>query len=283
MSRPGKRSGRRRLDELLLDQGIFQDIKAARGWIMAGKIVVDGAVLVKPGASCRELAEIRLRGRPLHYASRGGYKLAHALARFGISVEGLACLDAGAAAGGFTDCLLQHGARRVTAVEVGYGQLRGTLAADPRVVNRERTNIGDVRRTDLTPPLDFACADLSYLSLTKAVPLLAGLFEGAPRMVVLVKPLFEGLGQDEIAEPEALSRTLQDLFTTLRDLGPAPRGICASPLLGGRGAIEFLADFGHDAQLSPLAAAEQALADLAQRPPVDLHEWLDRLDHQEQT
>ena len=273
LSGPAKRPKRRRLDELLLDQGFVQDLKAARGWIMAGKVVVDGTVVSKPGTACRESADIHLRGRPLRYASRGGYKLAHGLARFGISVEGRVCLDAGAAAGGFTDCLLQHGAGQVTAVEVGYGQLRGALATDPRVDNRERTNIGDVKRSDLDPPIDFACADLSYLSVAKAVPLLAPLFPGPISMVILVKPLFEGLGQDEIAEPAALGTTLERLFTTLAATGFAPSGLCVSPLLGSGGAVEFLACFDRRGSLSPLEASAAALTDLSACPPVDLARW----------
>jgi len=212
---------------------------------MAGKVVVDGRVVTKPGAPVKPSARITLRGAPARFASRGGEKLDHALRRFAIDLAGKVCLDAGASTGGFTDCMLQHGARRVYAVEAGFGQLRGRLAADPRVVSMERANLGEVRAAQLEPPIEFAAADLSYLSLRKAVPILVGLFiRQAPEMVCLIKPLYESLAQDRIDDRPALRRVLQELLADLAAAQFPVLDLCASPLIGGRGAVEFLARFG---------------------------------------
>jgi 23S rRNA (cytidine1920-2'-O)/16S rRNA (cytidine1409-2'-O)-methyltransferase len=186
------------------------------GWIMAGKVVVDGVVVTKPGTLIKTSARIFLRGTPLRSASRGGYKLEHALKRFSINVAGRVCLDAGAAAGGFTDCMLLCGVRLIYAVDAGYGQLRGRIANDPRVVSMERTNISDVRADQLDPGIEFAAIDLSYLSLTKAVPIVARLFASQPvELVCLIKPLYEGLAQRHIDDLGAVAAVLHDLFVNL--------------------------------------------------------------------
>ncbi len=265
-------SGKQRLDQRVLLLARLTDLKVAQGLIMAGKVVVDGAVADKPGTLIAAGAKIHLREIPLRFASRGGYKLEHALRRFRIDVRGLVCLDAGASTGGFTDCLLQNGASRVYAVEVGYGQLRGKLAADPRVVSLERTNLSDLAPADLHPPIQFACADLSYLSLRKSVSIIEALFAGAPRVVCLVKPLYEGLAQDDIADRTALASVLRKLLDDLHAQGHAPSDACVSPILGGRGAIEFLFQFGAREPQSPAAIARLAIEDLDQNPPVHMPE-----------
>ena len=236
---------------------------------MAGKVVVDGAIVTKPGTLFKPSARIFLRGRPLRFASRGGIKLDHALKRFAIDVAERVCLDAGAAAGGFTDCMLRWGAGRVYAVEAGYGQLRGRLANDPRVVSMERTNISDVRADQLEPGIAFAAIDLSYLSLTKAVPIVARLFSGRPvEMVCLIKPLYEGLAQRSMNDRSALKSVLHDLFADLETSGFPAIDACVSPILGGRGAIEFLAHV-REASETPRAGtlASQAIDDLDRHPP----------------
>ncbi len=260
---------RSRLDDLLLEQGLLPDLKTAQGWIMAGKVVVDGKVVTTPGTRLPETADVHLRDLPLRFASRGGYKLERALDEFSIVVAGLTCLDAGACTGGFTDCLLQRGAATVHAVEVGYGQLRGRLASDPRVLSRERTNIGALAREDLVPPIDFAAADLSYLSLAKAVPILAALFERPLHAVCLVKPLYEGLDQGRMTEAPALEATLARLLADLDGLALPASGLCVSPILGGRGAVEFLAHFQAGRRLEPEVVLAQGMADLARRSPLD--------------
>jgi 23S rRNA (cytidine1920-2'-O)/16S rRNA (cytidine1409-2'-O)-methyltransferase len=242
------------------------------GWIMAGKVVVDGRLVTKPGTLVKPSAQIFLRGKPLGYASRGGYKLDHALKRFAINVAGKVCLDAGAAAGGFTDCMLQCGARLVYAVDAGYGQLRGRIANDPRVVSMERTNIGDVRAAQLDPGIEFAAIDLSYLSLAKAVPIVARLFGSRPvEMVCLIKPLYEGLAQHHINDRAALAPILHGLFASLQACGFPAIDACVSPILGARGAIEFLAHIqGHSAAPGPATLAARAMDELHENPPREL-------------
>jgi 23S rRNA (cytidine1920-2'-O)/16S rRNA (cytidine1409-2'-O)-methyltransferase len=236
---------------------------------MAGRVVVDGVVVTKPGTPVKVSARISLRGTPLRFASRGGYKLDHALNRFGIALTGKVCLDAGASTGGFTDCMLQRGARRVYAVEAGYGQLRGRLAADPRVVSMERTNIGNLRADQFEPGIDFAAVDLSYLSLTTAVPIVARLFHGRPvEMVCLVKPLYEGLAQHHMDDRRALAAVLHNLFADLQARDLPAVDTCVSPILGGRGAIEFLAHI-RDGSATPGAEvlAARAIHELDAHPP----------------
>jgi 23S rRNA (cytidine1920-2'-O)/16S rRNA (cytidine1409-2'-O)-methyltransferase len=247
-------------------------LKTAVGWIMAGKVVVDGIVVTKPGTLVKVSARISLRGTPLRFASRGGYKLDHALDRFRIDLTGKVCLDAGASTGGFTDCMLQRGARRVYAVEAGYGQLRGRLAGDPRVVSIERTNISELRADHLEPGIAFAAVDLSYLSLTTAVPIVARLFHGRPvEMVCLVKPLYEGLAQRDMNDHGALATVLHKLFGDLKASGLPAADACVSPILGGRGAIEFLAHI-RDGSVTPGAdaLAARAIHELDAHPPREL-------------
>jgi 23S rRNA (cytidine1920-2'-O)/16S rRNA (cytidine1409-2'-O)-methyltransferase len=247
-------------------------LKTAVGWIMAGKVVADGIVVTKPGTLVKASARISLRGTPLRFASRGGYKLDHALNRFGIALTGKVCLDAGASTGGFTDCMLQRGARRVYAVEAGYGQLRGRLAADPRVVSMERTNIGELCADQLEPGIAFAAVDLSYLSLTTAVPVVARLFHGrSVEMVCLVKPLYEGLAQHHMDDRPALAGVLHSLFADLQASGLPAVDASVSPILGGRGAIEFLAHI-RDGSVTPgaEALAVRAIHELDAHPPREL-------------
>ena len=238
---------------------------------MAGKVVVDGVVVTKPGRLVKASAQIFLRGTPLRFASRGGYKLEHALKRFSINVAGRVCLDAGAAAGGFTDCMLQHGARLIYAVDAGYGQLRGRIANDPRVVSMERMNISDVGADQLDPGVEFAAIDLSYLSLTKAVPIVARLFAGQPvELVCLIKPLYEGLAQRHINDLGAVAAAavLHHLFANLEANGFPASGAGVSPILGSRGAIEFLAHVrGTSATPGAATLAARAIDELNAHPP----------------
>ncbi len=269
-----KRQVKRRLDDLLVELGYFEDLRTAQAWIMSGNVVVDGRVVTKSGTKLSSLPDIHLRGLPLKFASRGGYKLEHALRRFSIDVNGLICLDGGASTGGFTDCLLQNGAARVYAVEVGFGQLRGKLAADPRVVSWERTNISDVNIDDLSPPLDFACADLSYLSLRKAVAIIGQLFRQRPHMVFLLKPLYEGLQQDKKANPEALGDIVQKVVTDLTKSDMPPTDGTVSPLLGSNGAVEFLLEFGGTLPQSSDEVIQRIIDELERRPPRTITEYL---------
>src|SRR5712691_9338213 len=185
--RPARKS---QLAALLVERGIFEHEEEARRWIMAGQVLVNEQRIDKPGMPVRADAQIRVRGRH-RYASRGGYKLETALEHFGVSGAGQIALDCGASTGGFTDCLIQHGAALVYAVEVGYGQLVGRLQQHPRVRNIERTNLGDLHPAQLDPRPTLISLDLSYLSLTQALPLAAPLLTPGGRILALFKPLFE--------------------------------------------------------------------------------------------
>lgn len=234
---------KRRLDELLVARGLYPDLKTAQGFILAGKVVVDEKVISTPGTRVPDGAELILRERLERFASRGGLKLEEALSRFAVSVKGRVVLDAGASAGGFTDCALQAGAAKVYAVDVGFGQLRGKLAADPRVHSLERTNVSDLTPHTFDPPIDLAVFDLSYLSMTKSAPILAALFEKpqAVEMIGLVKPLYEGVEQDRMNDLSAISLALGRIFEALGEAGLSVVGLVPSPIFGGKGALELLA------------------------------------------
>ena len=270
---------RTRLDEHLVELGYFADLRTARGWIMAGKVVVDEKTTTAVGLMVADTVQIHLRGLPLKYASRGGYKLAHALETFRVGVRGKVALDAGASTGGFTDCLLQAGAAKVYAVDVGHSQFRASLAVDPRVRAMERTNISAIRMADLDPPIDLAVADLSYLTLSVALPKIRALFHDPSRfdIVALIKPLYEGLAQADVTNLAAIEPVLCTLFERLEGQGVHIHAACVSPLLGGRGAIEFLGRFGGQAGLARDVAAHLAIEDARATPPVDLAALVSRV------
>ena len=228
------------MDQLLVSRGHAQSTKVAQSWILQRRIVVDGIVRDKAGWLVLENCAVHVRGEQKKFASRGGQKLEAALDRFAIDVTGLSVLDAGASTGGFTDCLLERGAGVVHAVDVGFGQLLGRLAADPRVVNLERTNVGDLDARSFRAPIELATMDLSYLSITKAIPLVHALFERPPELVCLLKPLFEGVEQDAMQDPRAFRVAMLRVFdAALRD-GLHVHGAIPSPIPGNRSSIEFL-------------------------------------------
>ncbi len=219
------------------------DAKTASAWIMAGKVRVGNDYRTKSGELISTDAEVEVSGLDERYVSRGGEKLESALARFSVPVEGCAVLDAGASTGGFTHCLLQHGARRVYAVDVGFGQIRGVLTADPRVTNLERTNISDLDRERFVEPLDVCVADLSYLSVVDSLPVLAALFDGPPLIVHLIKPLFEGVLPQESSDLAIISRIFPKIAEAARGVGLALCDLIASPILGRSGTVEFFGLF----------------------------------------
>ncbi len=257
---------RPRLDDLMVERGLADDARQARALIMIGDVLVDDVVETKPGRRLGLAAAIRLRREPRRCASRAGAKLEHALDAFGLDVRGRAVLDAGASAGGFTDVLLQRGARRVYAADVGYGQMDGRLANDPRVVNLERTNI-----SDLTPalfgadPPEACTVDLSYLSLRRALPILRAAAPQVTAWICLVKPLFEGLEQELLCDVPALRRVLRGLLPDLQTDSARVAGFVVSPVLGGRGALEFLLHLAAGEAIAIEPAIEAALRDAAAR------------------
>lgn len=249
---------RKRLDELLVELGFFEDVSKALGPIMSGDIRVGNTPVTKAGQQVALDAEITVKGQELKFASRGGYKLERALERFSIDVAGKTVLDAGASTGGFTDCLLQRGAAKVYAVDVGYGQLRGKLAADPRVVVMERTNISDlVSERPISTAVDLCTADLSYLSLVKAIPILREVAGHVP-LITLVKPLYEGLAEEKKDDKEEILSVVERLIESLAAMGETLPEICISPVLGGRGAVEclLLCDPSREAKASATLIAQ---------------------------
>ncbi len=241
--------GRRKvpLAALLVERGMFASLDEARRWTMAGKVLVNGHCLDKPGMPVPRDAVVCVRSG-LRYASRAGYKLEAALEHFSVDVAGQVALDCGASTGGFTDCLLQHGASLVYAVDVGYGQLVGRLRAEPRVRNLERTNLGDLTPPMLTPPPTLITLDLSYLSLTKALPLATSLLAPEGQVLALIKPLFEvesarARRSGHIDDPMLLAEALQCVLEAGIACGLAVQGLAKLALKPRHGVHEFFASF----------------------------------------
>lgn len=237
--------------ELLVDRGYFDDRKTAEGWVLAGKVIVGSDRIDKPGQAVREDVEVVVKGIEQKYVSKGGLKLEGALADFGVNVTGAVAIDAGASTGGFTDCLLQHGAAKVYAVDVGYGRLAGKIATDPRVVAMEKVNISDPTLLDLDPQPALATVDLSYLSLRKAIPIFADIMHGHGDLICLVKPLFEVENSSirrtgKIDDPSIYRELLSDLAKFLDEQGYRLTGITHSHVTGNKGAREFFIMLGLD-------------------------------------
>lgn len=229
--------------ERLVREGWFQSREEAHRWILSGKVRAGNVPITTAGQRIPNDAPLFVRNSNLRYVSKGGLKLAGAIEAFGIDISGKVCLDAGASTGGFCDCLLVHGAARVYAVDVGYGQLAGSLRANPAVVNLERTNIGDACLLDLQPRPILGTVDLSYLSLRKAVPQFAGILHGAGELICLVKPLFElddaAVRRSGIMPPDAYEPLLYSLADAFTNDGYAVLGITHSPVTGNSGTLEF--------------------------------------------
>ncbi|WP_298268285.1 TlyA family RNA methyltransferase [Geobacter sp.] len=237
--------GRERLDKLLVDRGVVQSRDRARALIMAGQVVVNDHLVDKVGARIPVDAEIRLKGEDIPYVSRGGLKLARALDEFAIDVTGLVAIDVGASTGGFTDCLLQRGARKVFAVDVGYGQLAWKLRQDPRVVNLEKTNIRYLEPAVLGESPDLAVIDASFISLDKVLPPTLRLVRPGGAVVALIKPQFEvgrgEVGKGGVVRDEGKHReVVANVVALAESLGLTVRGVTESPILGPKGNREFL-------------------------------------------
>ena len=231
-----------RLDKLLVERGLAATRARARGLIMAGEVTVDGQRVDKAGTAVARGAAIQLQAA-LPYVGRGGLKLAGALAHFGLDVAGRACADVGACTGGFTDVLLQQGAARVYAIDVGYGQLDWKLRRDARVVVLERTNARYLEK--LAEPVGFVCIDVAFISLRLILPAVRRWLAPAADVVALVKPQFEAgprqVGKGGIVKDTAVHRqVLTDLLPWTRAHGWTPHGLMRSPIVGAEGNVEFL-------------------------------------------
>ncbi len=233
-----------RVDKLLVDRGLAPTREHAQRLLMAGLVFSGDAAIDKPGTRLGTDTPLEVRGEPRPFVSRGGAKLDATLAALALDVRGCVALDVGASTGGFTDCLLQRGARRVYAVDVGYGQLAWKLRTDPRVVNRERTNARDLARDQFDEPLDLVTIDASFISLRLVLPAVLRVLDPDRRIVALVKPQFEvGKGRvgkgGVVRDPALHTEILTDLQRYVTDLGLTIDAVLASPLLGPAGNREF--------------------------------------------
>lgn len=236
---------KKRLDVLLTEQMYADTRSKAQAIIMAGQVYVNGQKADKPGTAYGENVQIEVRGVTCPYVSRGGLKLEKALRDFGVKPEGFVCSDSGASTGGFTDCLLQQGAKKVFAIDVGYGQLDWKIRSDERVVVMERTNIRYVTPEDLGEPLDLSVIDVSFISLKIVLPAIKALLKPTGQVLCLIKPQFEA-GKDKVGkkgvvrEPEIHKEVLDAFVQTVTDLGFTILGLTFSPVKGPEGNIEFL-------------------------------------------
>jgi 23S rRNA (cytidine1920-2'-O)/16S rRNA (cytidine1409-2'-O)-methyltransferase len=236
---------KQRLDLLLVEKGLAPSRQRARALIMAGKILVDNLRVDKCGALVRVDAPISLRGEDLPYVSRGGLKLEAALKILNLDVRGWLCLDVGASTGGFTDCLLQHGARKVYAVDVGYGQLAWKLRQDPRVEVIERTNIRHMDPKTLPTRVDLATIDASFISLKIVVPAVIEFLEPAGMILALIKPQFEaGKGRvgkgGVVRDPAQVQQIVAELRQFFNQQGLTSGPVVPSPILGPKGNQEYM-------------------------------------------
>lgn len=241
-----------RLDVLLVSRGLAETRTKAQAIIMSGDVYVGGQKADKPGMSYEDTVEIEVRGQACPYVSRGGLKLEKALRDFGVDPTGYVCSDSGASTGGFTDCLLQQGAAKVFAIDVGYGQLAWKIRQDPRVVCMERTNIRYVQPEDLGEPLDLSVVDVSFISLKIVLPAIARLLKPTGQVLCLIKPQFEAgkekVGKKGVVRDPAVHQEVLEHFVALADeLGFTIRNLTFSPVKGPEGNIEFLGHLSREA------------------------------------
>ena len=262
-----------RLDQYLVQHGLIQSRERAKAMIMAGVVYVNGQKADKAGDMVKEDAVVEVRGHDIGYVSRGGLKLEKAMQVFPLSPRGKVCMDIGASTGGFTDCMLQNGAAKVYAVDVGYGQLAWSLRTDPRVVNMERTNIRNVTPDQLDDPIAFFSVDVSFISLHHIFPVARAVTTPDAVGVCLVKPQFEA-GREKVGKNGVVRDPATHREVLLRAMGYAVdngfgvRGLDFSPVKGPEGNIEYLmfveksdtpAAPGEDAAAAVVAARHQAL------------------------
>lgn len=234
-----------RIDQLLVERELVESRHKAQALILAGQVLADEQKVEKPGRKVDANADIRLIGQRAKFVSRAGFKLEAAMDEFDVSVDGLVCLDVGASTGGFTDCLLQRGATKVYAIDVGTNQLHWKIRQDPRVEVRERVNARHLKPGDLPEPAAFACCDVSFISVTLILPAVVELLTPSAEMIVLAKPQFEvgrgevgkgGVVRDQAARQAAADR----VAASLRAVGFSEISQIESPLPGAAGNVELL-------------------------------------------
>ena len=238
-------SAKKRLDLLLVERGFFESRHKAQAVIMSGSVFVEGQRSDKPGTPVSPDAKIEVRGHALPYVSRGGLKLEKAMKTFPLMLKGKICADIGASTGGFTDCMLQNGAKKVYAVDVGYGQLDWKLRNDPRVVCLERTNARYLSREQIPDELDFASIDVSFISLKLIFPALYDLLKDEGEIACLIKPQFEA-GREKVGkkgvvrDPAVHLEVLEQFLIHAKENNFTVLGVTYSPIRGPEGNIEYL-------------------------------------------
>ncbi len=234
-----------RLDIYLTEQGLVTTREKAKAVIMAGEVYVNEQKADKAGQMVSETDKVEVRADSLRYVSRGGLKLEKAMASFPISLDGAICMDIGASTGGFTDCMLQNGAARVYAIDVGYGQLAWSLRTDSRVVNLERTNIRYVTEKEVPDRPDFASIDVSFISLRLVLPVAFERLRDGGEVVCLIKPQFEA-GREKVGkggvvrDKETHREVIENVISFAKEIGFAVLGLEFSPVKGPKGNIEYL-------------------------------------------
>ena len=256
-----------RLDAVMVQQGMVPSRQRAKTLIQNGQISVNGKVCTKPAFAVSETDRIAMEGSDIPFVGRGGLKLEHAVQQMRLSLEGMVCLDIGASTGGFTDCMLQNGAVKVYAVDVGYGQLAWSLRTDERVVNMERTNIRNVKPEDLAEQIEFFSVDVSFISLHHIFPVAQAITTPDAMGVCLVKPQFEAgrekVGKNGVVRDPATHReVLHNAMGYAAANGFAVRGLDFSPVKGPEGNIEYLMFVQKSGEPSVLddSVAEQVVA-----------------------
>ena len=240
-----------RLDILLVNNGLAESREKAKRTIMAGLVRVDGRLEDKPGSRFDIDADVQVAGKECPYVSRGGLKLEKAINEWGVSCENAVCVDMGASTGGFTDCMLQHGAVKVYAIDVGYGQLDYKLRNDPRVVNMERTNIRYMDTSLIEEPVDFISIDVSFISLSLILPVASKILADTGKVLCLVKPQFEA-GREQVGkkgivrDSKVHKEVLMNVCGYAEKCGLYPHGLTFSPVTGAKGNIEYLLYFQND-------------------------------------
>ncbi|MFT4105288.1 MAG: TlyA family RNA methyltransferase [Lacrimispora sp.] len=266
-----------RLDVLLVKNGLAESREKAKAIIMAGIVYVDGEKEDKAGTSFEETAAVEVRGSTLKYVSRGGLKLEKAMTHFDVTLEGKVCMDVGASTGGFTDCMLQNGAVKVYAVDVGHGQLAWKLRNDPRVVCMEKTNIRYVTPEDINDRIEFSSIDVSFISLTKVLGPVKNLLREEGEIVCLIKPQFEA-GREKVGKKGVVRESsvhlevIEHVISHAVSIGLLPLHLEYSPIKGPEGNIEYLLHLKNhqegevcpDHTLDPEKTVREAHTDLGQ-------------------
>lgn len=255
-SAPPRKSSKERLDSLVVIRALVSSREQACRLILAGRVKVDGILIDKPGKLVANTVSVELKKPEWEYVSRAGEKLAPALEAFSVSCSGCVVMDVGASTGGFTDCVLQRGARRVYAIDVGYGQLDWRLRSDPRVVVMDRFNIRNLCPQDIPEPVDLAVIDVSFISLRLVLPVILPVLREQAHLVALVKPQFEAgkgqVGKGGIVRDEKLREQVRDRFVEYaRGLQLDVIGVMDSTLLGKKGNKELLVGLKKDSRNCP--------------------------------